>query len=288
MAYQILLMTTLLARVTYAWPITPLDGYSRTQIEDVPLKCGDYIEYSEKTFAQLNITFENEGIIPTDCQITLRINIKDEGIQNFGLRARGYVDIQDARNSRNCASSYVSVADEDVLDDELGSLEKYCGNITFDFHTTEDILVIELTVGRNGATGSGFQMLVEPHFLCGGQITINDFVTTPDFPQPYPRDINCFWVVKGPEDQEIVIKCHEFDLEKPKKSRCTDSLQIIGGPVNEIYCGNSLQNKRIRIPSNTAFLDFRTNDVVNVHTGMNCSIKFVQKTKDLLLAKFFK
>ncbi|XP_064087935.1 cubilin-like [Macrobrachium nipponense] len=287
MIHQILLMT-MVARVAYAWPITPLDGYSRTEIKDVSLKCGDSLDYPERTFTKLNITFESDGAIPAGCSIKMRINLRDEATMNFGIGVSGYVDIQDSSNGEDCASTYLSVADEDVLDDELGSLEKYCGNVSFDFHTTEDILVLELFVGQSGASGSGFQILVEPHYLCGGEITLDEYITSPDYPESYPRGINCFWLVRGSEDKEISINCHEFDLKPPRRGRCIDSLHIMGGTVNNISCGKSLLNEPIKINSNLAFVDFRSNERQNGYLGMNCSIKFTPKTKDLLLAKFFK
>ncbi|XP_066975117.1 CUB domain-containing protein 2-like [Macrobrachium rosenbergii] len=287
MIHQVLLMT-MVARVTYAWPITPLDGYSRTEIEDVSLKCGDSLEFPERTFTKLNITFESDGPIPAGCSITMRINLQGEDTMNFGIGVSGYIDIQDPNNGEDCASTYLSVADEDVLDDVLGSLEKYCGNVSFDFHTTEDILVLELSVGQSGASGSGFQILVEPHYLCGGEITLDDYITTPDYPESYPRDINCFWLVRGSEDNEISINCHEFDLKPPRRGRCIDILRVVGGTVNTISCGKSLLNKPIAIHSNLAFIDFRSNERQNGYLGMNCSVKFIPKTKDLLLAKFFK
>lgn len=270
-----------------AWPITPVDEYSRTDTLELSTSCGNETEIKEATFTNLNVTFNDvvDGMIPAGCTVKIRIALQDLDVSKFGIRVTGTVSVSDTSNGDDCSSSYLSLADEDDLDDELGSIERYCNNEVIDFRTTEDIVVIEFFVGINGASGVGFQLTVSPHYLCGGMIDLETPITSPDFPEPYPRDINCVWRVAAPEGHHIVLTCKDFDLKPKRGNKCLDYLFIVGSGK---YCGNELENKEIKSSSNVMVMDFRSNKVPNQYKGFICRPKFISDTRDLLLAKFFK
>lgn len=292
MLLQIVLVAAAL-RTVVAWPITPLDGYSRTDTHHLSLKCGDDIEFREPTFTNLNVTFsdvDDNGNIEADCSVKLRIAIEDLDIYKYGIHVAGAVDVNDNSNGDSCQSSYLSLADEDDLEDELGTLEKYCNEETIAFKTTEDMLVIELVVGKNGASGKGFQLNISPHYLCGGQVDVEKTISTPDYPWSYPRDITCLWRVQAPEGHHIALKCSKFDLKEKKRGKCVDYLMLIGDSVPTQYCGKELEGVEVEFQTNVLIMDFRTSKPMNDNKGFRCKPKFkaVRKTKELLLAKFFK
>ncbi|KAK7078814.1 hypothetical protein SK128_010616 [Halocaridina rubra] len=271
-----------------AWPITPLDGYSRTDTQYLEVSCGNDTEIREATFTNLNITFADYGDLEPGCTVRIRIAVQDLDVDKYGVRITGMVELFDSSNDDQCSSSYLSIADEDDLDDELGSIERYCNEEEIDFKTTEDIIVIEFVVGGNGASGMGFQLMVSPHYLCGGLVELEDPITTPDFPEPYPRDINCVWRVTAPEGHHIVLRCSEFDLKPKRGKRCMDYLLIITDGRPMTYCGDELREKEVMSNSNVMLMDFRSNKYKNNKLGFRCKPKFIRDTKDLLLAKFFK
>jgi len=186
----------------------------------------------------------------------------------------GMIDVNDDNNGNDCSSSYLSVADEDDLEDELGSIERYCNRESISFKTTEDILVFEFVVGENGASGTGFQLTIAPHYLCGGQVEVEKGITSPDYPEPYPRDINCVWRVKAPEGHHIILKCRNFNLKPKKGNKCLDYLLLLGNGVLKQFCGDELNNKEVKIRRSTAIIDFRSGASRRKPTGFDCDVKF--------------
>ena len=43
--------------------------------------------------------------------------------------------------------------------------------------------------------------------------SIEGYIMSPNYPEPYPNDANCQWVIRVPETHAILITILHFDLE---------------------------------------------------------------------------
>lgn len=61
---------------------------------------------------------------------------------------------------------------------------------------------------------------------CGGVIELNDgdppgYITSPNYPQNYPQNIDCFWVISVPNGEAVKIDFEdEFYIELSDKYGC--------------------------------------------------------------------
>ncbi|XP_071443305.1 cubilin [Hetaerina americana] len=98
---------------------------------------------------------------------------------------------------------------------------------------------------------------------CGGVLTgPNEVISSPNFPQEYPSNIDCVWALNYPEGVQIKLEFVNMNLE----SNClNDYLQVRNGgtprsPHIGTYCGNSLPDS-IQSQSNQLWVSFHSNAV---------------------------
>ena len=79
-------------------------------------------------------------------------------------------------------------------------------------------------------------------------------ITTPNFPDNYPNDVDMTWLIKVPLWERIRINFHDFKLEKRLKS---DYLTISDGDFTNLYIETkdkiSLSDKHYNIHQGCAF-----------------------------------
>ncbi|CAL4124813.1 unnamed protein product [Meganyctiphanes norvegica] len=270
----------------HSWPVMPGQQILREELTntDIALKCGKHeqlvMDHTEMiTLTAGDITKNN--LYNASCDVTIRVALRSSAtaLEKYGMKVEGLISFRDG--SRDCTNSFISVADEDTLDDEMGTLVKYCGgpNKKISFETTEDYINIEVSVGSERATrGSGFTITIEPHFVCGGIIALETTIESPYYPQPYPRDISCFWEVKAPKGFDISLTCPVFQFPNPNKAgRCSDDLMINHANDVDVYCGSQLLNKQKHFAGeHEMLLVFRSDESKNVkNKGISCNITFV-------------
>ncbi|XP_071062991.1 LOW QUALITY PROTEIN: cubilin [Pseudochaenichthys georgianus] len=124
--------------------------------------------------------------------------------------------------------------------------------------------------------GSGFKLTFEAHSLaCGGFIELNDndppgYITSPNYPQNYPQNIDCVWVISVPNGEAVQID-FEDDFYIESTSSCAyDYLELLDGSTsNDVVivhlCGNTRPSTQ-HSSGSSMLLRFRTDTSVT-HKG---------------------
>lgn len=56
--------------------------------------------------------------------------------------------------------------------------------------------------------------------VCGGNFfTPEGFIRSPNFPNDYPKLIDCVWLINVPVNNQIELNITQFDLEKSRDCR---------------------------------------------------------------------
>ncbi|XP_037797291.1 cubilin-like [Penaeus monodon] len=287
MILHLVVAAAMAVATTRAWPISPLGDYLRGEIENQNVTCGDDVKFwvHEDSIKLTFLGSNNHLGIPASCSVNIRIDVNDLGLEKYGLRFKGIYDFRDELNSNDeCSSSSLTITDMDDEQDETGSKQSTCGHGEVSYHTSQDSTNVQFKTGPQGATGLGFSLLVEPHYLCGGHITTSTRISSPDYPDPYPIDIGCFWFIQG---EEITLRFLDFDLN-PKKCNDLVEIQSLQGE-SDVFCGSNMNNKA-KTYNGPIYLKFRsTKRRVNLNKGFNCKVIIKSSKKSLpnMLAKFY-
>ncbi|XP_029134023.2 cubilin [Labrus bergylta] len=141
--------------------------------------------------------------------------------------------------------------------------------------TTDNHLFIHF-VSDATIEASGFEITFEAHSqACGGFIELNDndppgFITSPNYPQNYPQNIDCVWVITVPNGEAVQID-FEDDFYIESSSSCMyDYLEVRDGSTSNAdlisrLCGNTRPSTQHSTGS-TMLLRFRT-DTSFTHKG---------------------
>ena len=96
---------------------------------------------------------------------------------------------------------------------------------------------------------------------CGDSELIGDegTIRSPRYPDKYPYDLQCHWIIKAPKQHQIVIRFEKFDLEGSSKCH-SDFLTVTDGERENSsiigkYCGSS-RPATITTSSNLASIRF--------------------------------
>ncbi|XP_077124414.1 cubilin [Ranitomeya variabilis] len=128
---------------------------------------------------------------------------------------------------------------------------KFCGrNAPSTMHTSDNELFVRFITDASNE-GKGFKFRYEAKSLaCGGTIYVTDsnpngFVTSPNYPNPYPQNTDCVWTIIVPNGEAVEIHFQdEFYIET--SDNCSSSyLELRDGAdsasrVLAKLCGNTL------------------------------------------------
>ncbi|XP_074549445.1 cubilin [Halichoeres trimaculatus] len=141
--------------------------------------------------------------------------------------------------------------------------------------TTDNHLFIRF-ISDASNEASGFKLTFEAHSqACGGFIELNDndppgYITSPNYPQNYPQNIDCVWVITVPNGELVQIDFEdEFYIEQ--SSSCLyDYLELRDGSSSNDdlisrLCGNTRPSTQ-RSTGSSMLLRFRT-DTSLTHKG---------------------
>ena len=97
---------------------------------------------------------------------------------------------------------------------------------------------------------------------CGGVLNQeNGEITSPGYPNQYPLNLNCIWLILAPSDQVIQAEIREFELEK--QSRCLyDYLEVRDGdrsgmPLLGKFCGDVVPSP-VKSSGNAMYIKFHS------------------------------
>uniref|UniRef100_A0A3P8P3D4 Cubilin n=1 Tax=Astatotilapia calliptera TaxID=8154 RepID=A0A3P8P3D4_ASTCA len=141
--------------------------------------------------------------------------------------------------------------------------------------TTDNHLFIHF-VSDASNEASGFKLVFEAHSQgCGGFIEVNDndppgYITSPNYPQNYPQNIDCIWVITVPNGEAVQIDFEDQFYIEPTSSCMYDYLELRDGSTsnNNIIsrlCGNTRPSTQHSTGS-SMWLRFRT-DASVTHQG---------------------
>nr|AEP25603.1 bone morphogenic protein 1 [Holothuria glaberrima] len=104
---------------------------------------------------------------------------------------------------------------------------------------------------------------------CGGfKTSLQGNITTPQYPNPYPRDKHCIWKIVAPSNYRISLQFRDFELEGNElckydyveiRSGFTAEADVIG---NSKLCGNAIP-ETVTSPSNKLYIEFKSDSTVS-------------------------
>lgn len=141
--------------------------------------------------------------------------------------------------------------------------------------TTDNHLFIQF-VSDASNEASGFKLTFEAHGqACGGLIELNDYdppgyITSPNYPQNYPQNIDCIWVITVPNGEAVQIDFEDQFYIEPTASCGYDYLELRDGSTSSSdlisrLCG-STQPSTQHSTGSSMLLRFRT-DMSVTHKG---------------------
>ncbi|XP_041372182.1 cubilin-like [Gigantopelta aegis] len=183
--------------------------------------------------------------------------------------------IQDSR----CSQEYVELRDFPM--GLTGRSVHYCGStIPPSFDSAGRTVQINYNIPASSTSG-GFQMTYEIATCSKNFTSDNGRITSPGYPGNYPRNMNCDILIMAPSGSTLALYFTQFYIER--HSRCRyDYLRVYNGTSANgtmlvQLCGPDIPDT-VYIPSNTAYLKFKTDASVN-HRGYD--ISFVSTTAGL-------
>ena len=54
---------------------------------------------------------------------------------------------------------------------------------------------------------------VDTDVQCGGQLSGSGFLTSPRYPEAYPLNTQCMWIITAPPGNGVVLRISAFDIE---------------------------------------------------------------------------
>ncbi|CAL1537017.1 unnamed protein product [Lymnaea stagnalis] len=226
-----------------SWTIKVDPGYliilsfESFDLED-DLNCAfDYLEIMEGSK-------ETDPLIGKYCGLSYPKKIQSTGNQLF-IRF-----VSDSDTQRN--GFYIPFVKEiDECNNEIHECDQVCIN-TIGGYRCECILGYELKPDRTSCEKA-----------CGGVIeTPNGTISSPFFPDPYPPDKTCEWIIDAPQNHTIVLTFTHFDLEAGQGDCSYDFVKVYpeGGARkynNVMHCGDSIPTP-ITAKGNTMKIEFKS------------------------------
>ncbi|CAL1576609.1 unnamed protein product [Knipowitschia caucasica] len=155
-------------------------------------------------------------------------------------------------------------------------LSRLCGTSTPSLLQTTDNHLHLRFHSDSSNEASGFRLTFEAHSqACGGHIQLHDgdipgYITSPSYPQNYPQNIDCVWVISVPNGEAVQLDFEEeFYIEQTTNCQY-DYLEVRDGsdssaPLVSRLCGTTLPSTQ-RSTGSFMTLRFRTDTSV-AHKG---------------------
>ncbi|XP_042184638.1 neuropilin-1a [Oncorhynchus tshawytscha] len=229
-------------------------------IQNVADKCGDNIEITNADYLT-STGYPNS--YPPSQQCMWVISAPEPG-QKILINFNPHFDLED----RECKYDYVEVFNGG--DEKAPTLGKFCGKIAPSPIISSGSQLLIKFVSDYETHGAGFSVRYEV-FKTGPECSRNftsskGVIKTPGFPDKYPNNLDCTFMVIAPKMSEIVVDFDAFDMEPdttpPPGALCRyDWLEIWDGfpavgPHIGRYCGNSSPG---RVISYTGILSMTIN-----------------------------
>ncbi|KAG7524919.1 neuropilin-1 isoform X2 [Solea senegalensis] len=204
--------------------------------------------------------------------------------QRILINFNPHFDLED----RECKYDYVEV--RDGVDESGQLVGKYCGKIAPSPVVSSGNQLFIKFVSDYETHGAGFSIRYEIFKTgpeCSRNFTSNSgVIKSPGFPEKYPNNLDCTFMIFAPKMSEIILEFESFELEPdptpPSGVFCRyDRLEIWDGfpgvgPYVGRYCG---QNTPGRIISYTGILALTINtDSAIAKEGFSANFTVIERT----------
>ncbi|XP_072431088.1 cubilin [Chiloscyllium punctatum] len=164
--------------------------------------------------------------------------------------------------NNSCSSVYVEVHDGGTEMDPL--ISKFCGStLPAPITTSGNKMWIKFKADVSTSKG-GFLALYE--VACGGTLNGDGVIESPYYPNPYPHDKSCEWVINQPEGQVVTLNFISFDIQNA--TNCNhDYVEVkdgsmIDSPLIGKYCGTNFP-PIVQSMQRSMFVKFKTDSKIN-------------------------
>ncbi|XP_067870759.1 neuropilin-1a isoform X2 [Heterodontus francisci] len=253
-----------------------LIGLSRAHRSD---RCGDTIQITSPGY--LNSPGYPNSYYPREsCAWVIQA---PEPYQRIMINFNPHFDLED----RDCKYDYVEVRDGG--DEKAASLGKFCGKIAPSPQISTGPLLFVKFVSDYETHGAGFSIRYEV-FKTGPECSKNFTaqsaeIRSPGFPDKYPNNLECTYMIFAPAMAEILLEFESFDLEPDNNQRegmlCRfDRLEVWDGfPGVGLHIGRFCgQVAPERIQSLTGILSLTLHtDTAIARDGFSANYSIVQK-----------
>ncbi|XP_063226608.1 cubilin [Bacillus rossius redtenbacheri] len=158
-----------------------------------------------------------------------------------------------------CSSFYVEVRNGEDRDAPL--IGKYCNYRVPPTITSQGSAMFVQSVGMYGVAGADFTATYSTlNTACGGNLSSElGSLTSPGYPDNYPANAECVWVINTSPGNRVQLGFRVFDIE----SSCTDDYLEIRendgmGHIIGIYCGSMLPSNLTA--SHRLWIKFRSSE----------------------------
>nr|XP_009682911.1 PREDICTED: astacin-like metalloendopeptidase [Struthio camelus australis] len=146
----------------------------------------------------------------------------------------------DLQSSSDCSSDYVKIYNGNSKNSPV-LLDRYCGKGPLPALVASGSTMLIEFASDETITATGFRASYS-RVNCGDTFTVsNGVITSPNYPNKYPKNQACFWIISSPVGYKISLKMLSFELEDD--DRCIyDYLLIHDGsqptsPAVGPFCG---------------------------------------------------
>uniref|UniRef100_A0A4W4F2Y9 Neuropilin n=1 Tax=Electrophorus electricus TaxID=8005 RepID=A0A4W4F2Y9_ELEEL len=246
----------------------------------VPDKCGDNIRITSANY----LTSPGYPASYFPSQKCVWVITAPGPQQRILINFNPHFDLED----RECKYDYVEV--RDGVDESGQLVGKYCGKIAPSPVVSSGHQLFIKFVSDYETHGAGFSIRYEI-FKTGPECSRNftskgGVIKSPGFPEKYPNNLDCTFMVFAPKMSEIVLEFESFELEPDTQPSAGvfcryDRLEIWDGfpgvgPYIGRYCG---QNTPGRIISYTGILALTINtDSAIAKEGFSATFSILEKT----------
>ncbi|XP_070174131.1 cubilin-like [Littorina saxatilis] len=172
---------------------------------------------------------------PANSNCTWKVRVTNG--RTVGVRFNGTFSVGGSSPSSGCAGDYIQLLNGFASDSPAllpngtytsiaTATGKYCGNnLPPQLETSSRFLTVNFVSDGSG-NAAGFSLIhSEVSVTCGGSLTLTSaitsgYFTTPNYPQPYPHNVECIWVITAPASERVQVDFVEaFNIERHSQCR---------------------------------------------------------------------
>ncbi|KAM7161687.1 CUB domain-containing protein 2 [Macrochelys suwanniensis] len=195
------------------------------------VKCGGVLSAPYGNFSSPNFP----GLYPYDTECTWLIVVTE------GSSALLTFDHFDLEYHDNCDYDYLKIYNG-FSEDEGNLLGKFCGKSSPPQFTSSWHVMSIIFHSDKHVASQGFSAAYRKD-VCGGVLTgLSGVITSPDYPENYPNNAECRWIIRAVPNSVIKLVFADFQMENNEGCNF-DYVAVYDGPTMgdmhlSHYCGN--------------------------------------------------